>query len=175
MHLDLGRIKALIRVIQLPAVLAPGVALHPHTTMHNAQHVMQNAESVGNGGIIRKCAGPTHKPMWQGFKRVLKRRFLSYTVFTLELLYRVRCGTVRCDVVRAYLHCSAQFRIPSNKRGGAQVKVRAVRMNELRTPALAPSWMCSSCLYLSGPALNDVLFLLASLHAEHVEFTDFGS
>ena len=45
---------------------------------------------------------------------------VSYTVFTLELLYRVRYGTVRCDVVRACLHCSAQFRIPSNKRGGAR-------------------------------------------------------
>ena len=56
----------------------------------------------------------------------------SNTVFTLEVLYRVRYGTVRCGVVRACLHYSAQFRIPSNKRGGAQVKVRAVRMRELK-------------------------------------------
>ena len=60
-----------------PAPSSTGVALPPDTTEHNAQHVMQNAESVGNGGITRKCAGPTHKPMWQEFKRVLKRRFLS--------------------------------------------------------------------------------------------------
>ena len=53
------------------------VALPLDTTEHNAQHVMQNAESVGNGGIIIKCAGPSHKPMWQGFKRVLKQRYLS--------------------------------------------------------------------------------------------------
>ena len=77
MHLDLGRIKALLRVIQLPAIFAPGVSLPLDTTEHNAQHVMQNAESVGNGGIIIKCAGPSHKPMWQGFKRVLKQRYLS--------------------------------------------------------------------------------------------------
>ena len=55
--------------------------------------------------------------------------YVCYTVFTLELLHPVRYGTVRCGAVRACLHCSAQFRILSNKRGGAQVKIR---MHELK-------------------------------------------
>ena len=49
---------------------------------------------------------------------------VAYTVFTLELLHPVRYGTVRFGAVRACLHCSAQFRILSNKRGGTQVKIR---------------------------------------------------
>ena len=52
----------------------------------------------------------------------------TYTVFTLELLHQGRYGTVRCGAVRACLHCSAEFGIPSNKMG-APVKIR---MRELK-------------------------------------------
>ena len=91
-----------------------------------------------------------------------------YCVYTRAIT--VRCGTRVFTLFRA---------IPYSKGWSAGETTRGTHAransNELRTPALAPSWMCSSCLYLSGPARNDVLFLLASLHAEHVEFTDFGS
>ena len=72
-------------------------------------------------------------------KMVINVVISTNTVFTLEILHSVRYGTVRCGAVRVCLHCSAQFRIPSNKRGGAQMKIRMRESNELRTPVLAPS------------------------------------
>ena len=86
-------------------------------------------------------------------------------------------GTVRCGT-RVYTvpRNSVFHKIKGVHRWSARrlkyARYACANSNKLRTPALAPSW---SCLYLSGPARNDVLFLPASLQAEHVEFTDFGS
>ena len=57
-------------------------------------------------------------------------------MFTLELFYRygtVRYGVVRYGTVRCGMRVFTLFRaIPYSKRGEAQVKVRAVRMRELK-------------------------------------------
>ena len=97
-------------------------------------------------------------------------------MFTLELLHPVRYGTVRYGAVlyvRVYtvLRNSVFRQIKGVER---RWKYACANSNELQH-ALAPSWMCSSFLYLCGPPCNDVLFLLASLNIEHVDFKGFGS
>ena len=52
-------------------------------------------------------------------------------------------------------------------KGGAQLKVNAVLMRELKLTSNSSA----SAVYSFRSLANDVLFLLISLHSEYVEFT----
>ena len=75
----------------------------------------------------------------------------------------VRSGVVRYILVYT-VPCNSVFR--QMKGVERRQKYACVNSNKIRTPALAPSWMCSNCLYFCGPPHKNASFFSGLLECK---------